>query len=121
MYNLLMTEVFMVTRPVFAQPFGIPMGMKAANLLVIDHPHQLEFTVTPFRLHPEFTDVSVVAPPRFCQSLTFIALIAGLSQSRAAARHSTPLKERAVFSYRVATARHSLSLPHNRSTSLRCT
>ena len=30
------------------------------------------------------------------------------------------MKEMASFSYRVATARHSFSLPHSRSTSLRC-
>jgi hypothetical protein len=34
---------------------------------------------------------------------------------------STPMKERAVFSYRVAAARHSLSLAQRRSTRLRFT
>lgn len=38
-----------------------------------------------------------------------------------AARQSTPMKERAVFSWRVATARRSLSLPQSRSTRLRLT
>jgi hypothetical protein len=38
-----------------------------------------------------------------------------------AARQSTPMKDRAVFSYRVATARHSFSLPQRRSTRLRLT
>lgn len=39
-----------------------------------------------------------------------------LSQSMAAAMQRTPMKLTAVFSYRVAMARHSLSLAQRRST-----
>ena len=49
----------------------------------------------------------------------FIKVCQFLSQSMLAAKQSTPMKEAAVFSYRVATARHSFSRAQRRSTRLR--